>query len=63
MGDPESEGRFERARELHRRAMQRSLDRWRGTDTLIANATLRAGIQPLPDDLKPSPEQASRYHQ
>jgi hypothetical protein len=62
MGDPEAEGRFQRARELDRRALQRSLERSRGADTPIANAALRAGIQPLPDDLKPSHDQASRLH-
>jgi hypothetical protein len=46
MGDPETEGRFERARELHRRTMQRSFERRpESGETIIARAT----IQKLPE--------------
>jgi hypothetical protein len=48
MGDPEAENRFARARALNRRAAERGLERAREGDTIIASATLRAPVQPLP---------------
>jgi len=47
MGDPENEGRFARARELHHRILQRSTERRSEGETLVASFTLRAPIQPV----------------
>jgi hypothetical protein len=59
MGDPESEGRFERARELHRRTMQRSfLRRAEGGETIIARATIQK-LPELTDEVSPDAEDSA----
>jgi hypothetical protein len=56
MGDPENEGRFSRAREVHRRIVQRGLERRGENETLVAGFTLRAPIQPVDREAESLPD-------